>query len=231
MKVALISDIHANIFALKTVYLDLEKEGVDRILVIGDLIGYYYWPKEVIDILRNDYRVSCVRGNHEEVLEKTLSSNEVASSYRKKYGSGYDVCREELSEEEINWLISLPESMELDVDGCSFYMSHGSLTGVDDYLYPDASLEYIKQNYSASKFTVFGHTHYPFLHTLDNKLLINPGSVGQSRDVGGLASYVIVNTENLTVRFKRLAFDFSKLIETAKCRDPELEYLWKIMNR
>ena len=56
MKIAFISDIHANIFALEQVYEDLDKEKVEKILVAGDLIGYYYWPKEVIDLLRSDQR-------------------------------------------------------------------------------------------------------------------------------------------------------------------------------
>jgi predicted phosphodiesterase len=96
-------------------------------------------------------------------------------------------------------------------------------------LYPDASIDLLLKNYSHCKFTIFGHTHYPFIHTHENKVLINPGSVGQPRDVGGLASYVIINTDNFSTRFKRLKFDRLPIIEMAKSRDSDLDYLWKIM--
>ncbi len=231
MKVAFISDLHANIFALNAVYADLKKEKVEFILVAGDLIGYYYWPKEVVDLLRNDSRVICIRGNHENILLETLLSNEKAEFYRKKYGSGYDICSEKLSDDDIKWLITLPENIQLDIDGCTFYMSHGSLMNTNDYLYPDADFELIKQNYSECKVTLFGHTHYPFVHTHENKIMINPGSVGQPRDIGGLASYVIFDTNNFTARFKRLAFDYAQITKIAKSKDRELEYLWKIMSR
>lgn len=231
MKVALISDVHANIYALEAVYADLEKENVEYILVAGDLIGYYYWPKEVVSILRNDSRVFCVRGNHEENLKKILFDNEVSDFYKSKYGSGYNDCKSSLNNEELDWLINLPDKVEMDIDGLSFYVTHGSLSGIDDYIYPDSSIACLNENHSGFDFTVFGHTHYPFIHTLNNKKLINPGSVGQPRDIGGLASYVIVNTVNQSVRFKRLPFDFSKIVEAAKYRDPDLKYLWKIMSR
>ncbi|WP_338560589.1 metallophosphoesterase family protein [Acinetobacter sp. KS-LM10] len=231
MKVALISDIHSNIFALNAVYADLNKEGIDFILVAGDLIGYYYWPKEVVKLLRNDNRVICIRGNHENILLETLLSKEKAEFYRKKYGSGYDVCHESLSGDDIRWLTALPEYKQLNIDGCTFYMSHGSFQDTNDYLYPDASFERIKQNYSDSNVTIFGHTHYPFIHVHENKIMINPGSVGQPRDIGGLASYAIIDTKNFTTRFKHIAFDHSEIIKTAKSKDTQLEYLWKIMNR
>lgn len=231
MKVAVISDIHANIFALDAVYKDLEKERIDYILVVGDLVGYYYWPKEVIDRLRDDERVICIRGNHEDLLLETLMSSDKSETLRKKYGSGYDVCHETLSNDDITWLSELPKNIELIIDNCSFYLSHGSLTETDEYLYPDASIDRLLKNYSHCKFTIFGHTHYPFIHTYDNKVLINPGSVGQPRDVGGLASYVIINTDNFSTRFKRLRFDFLPIIEIAKSRDGDLDYLWKIMER
>ena len=78
MKVAVISDVHANIYALRSVLHDLDKEGVENILVAGDLIGYYYWPSEVVKILMEDSRVHCIRGNHENILEETLNNNEKA---------------------------------------------------------------------------------------------------------------------------------------------------------
>ena len=145
MKVALLSDIHANIFALEAVLEDLRRENIDRILVAGDLVGYYYWPKEVVGLLKGDSRVSCIRGNHEVILGEVLASPDAAIRYRSKYGSGYEVCRETLSADELRWLVTLPESLTVDIDGCSFHVAHGSLSSADEYLYPDAGAELLEQ--------------------------------------------------------------------------------------
>mgnify|MGYP003661192313 FL=1 len=78
MKVAVISDLHANIHALRVVLEDLDKENVSAILVAGDLIGYYYWPAEVVNLLMADERFICIRGNHENILHQVLGSEEAA---------------------------------------------------------------------------------------------------------------------------------------------------------
>ncbi|MBU3057071.1 metallophosphoesterase family protein [Pseudomonas indica] len=231
MKVALVSDLHANIHALRAVLDDLNKEGVERILVAGDIVGYYYWPREVIELLMSDDRFQCIRGNHEHILQEVLSDKDAALRYRRKYGSGYEVCRNQLSEIQIDWLLSLPEEIHVSIGGVQFHVGHGALGSNDEYLYPDAPLGALLDNYSDAEFTVFGHTHYPFLHTYEGRYLLNPGSVGQPRDVGGLASYVVVSSENHVVRFKRKPFDTEAVIRAARESDPELGYLAAIMSR
>jgi len=231
MKVAIISDVHANIHALRVVLNDLEKEKVTKILVAGDLIGYYYWPSEVLQLVMEDERFICIRGNHENILQEVNENQEAANRYRGKYGSGYDFCRDQLSECQMNWLLSLPREKYLKLDGVSFYLAHGSLGSTDEYLYPDVSLEKLLENYSDARYTIFGHTHYPFIHQHEGRYLLNPGSVGQPRDSGGLASYLIVDTENQVVRFKRKAFDTDLVVKAAEANDPSLSYLSSIMKR
>lgn len=231
MKVGVISDIHANIHALRVVLSDLDREKVDTILVAGDLIGYYYWPSEVVKLLMEDKRFLCIRGNHEDILSKVLEDDVEAERYRSKYGSGYDICKERLSDVQIKWLESLPSEMSITLNKVTFYLSHGSLCSTEKYLYPDAPLTKMLKNYSDAKYTIYGHTHYPFLHEYSGRFLINPGSVGQPRDSGGLASYVIIDTENNSVRFKRKAFNSLLVISEVAKKDPSLSYLSEIMER
>jgi putative phosphoesterase len=231
MKVALISDLHANIFALRAVLDDLDKENVEKILVSGDIVGYYYWPSEVIKLLQGDDRFICIRGNHEDILQNILDDDDAAARYRRKYGSGYDCCIQQLSAENLKWLKALPAHTQVTIDGMQFYLGHGSLSSTDEYLYPDAPLHELLRNYSESEFTVFGHTHYPFLHNYEGRYLLNPGSVGQPRDVGGLASYIIINSENRVIRFKRKPFDTAQIVKAACEYDPGLGYLAAIMDR
>ena len=231
MKVAILSDIHANIFALQAVIEDLNKESVEKIIVAGDIVGYYYWPREVIELIMADSRFICIHGNHENILRDVLACTKAANRYRRKYGSGYDFCQQQLSKEHLQWLFSLPESICLDIDGMQFHVSHGTLGDLNEYLYPDAPINKLLQNYSECEFTIFGHTHYPFFHSYNNRFLLNPGSVGQPRDQGGLASYIIINSNNRVLRFKRKPFNIEPIIHTAYENDPELGYLTSIMKR
>ena len=136
-----------------------------------------------------------------------------------------------MSKAELDWLLNLPESTEISLGDCSFYLGHGSLDSVDEYLYPDADIVKLRENYSSKKVTVFGHTHYPFIHSIDDKYLVNPGSVGQPRDIGGLACYAVLDLSNMAFIFKRKSFDIEQIIKAAKKTNPDLEYLWKIMSR
>ena len=98
MKVAVISDIHANHLAFEAVLKQFNKDNVESILVAGDLIGYYYWPHKIIDIIMEDDRFFCIRGNHERMLKEAIEDEIMLLKYRKKYGSCFDVCIEFLND-------------------------------------------------------------------------------------------------------------------------------------
>jgi len=231
MKIVLISDLHANIYALRAVLDKLENQGVDRILVAGDIVGYYFWPREVVQLLMGDERIHCIQGNHERILQECLSDEKRANLYRQKYGIGFDLCIEKLSTAEIDWLFGLPEFLKMEFDDFSFYLGHGSPSSADRYIYPDCPRAELLECFTDNTFTVLGHTHYPFLSMAEQRFLLNPGSVGQPRDIGGLASYAVVNLDNLTVKFDRVRFDKQAVIGASKKSNPELPYLWEIMDR
>lgn len=231
MKIAILSDIHSNIFALEATWVDLDSEGVDFILVAGDIVGYYYWPKEVVSILQGDDRVICIQGNHEAILRECISDTARAQYFKKKYGSGYEICINKLSDSQINWLNDLPLERKVNLGGLDFYMSHGGLHSIDEYIYPTASNENLLSHYSDSAFTIFGHTHYPMIHQHNTKYLINPGSVGQPRDISGMASYLIINTESMVLQPRRIGFDILPVISAADQYDPDLKYLSQVMKR
>lgn len=231
MKIAILSDIHANIEAFLAVLKDCALEEVANIVVAGDLIGYYYWPKEVVEIIMKDNRFTCIRGNHEDILVESLRCEIAAERYRKKYGSGYDVCKKTLSSDQLLWLTKLPVSAELVINGIHFSVHHGSPTSTDEYIYPDSAEDVFARCSVARDFTILGHTHFPFIYCKGGRTLLNPGSVGQPRDFGGQACYTVINLTNKSIRFKRVPFDTSVVIAAARERDPELTYLQTIMTR
>lgn len=231
VKVAILSDIHANIFALDAVYVDLDRVGVDHILVAGDLVGYYYWPADVVSRLASDERVRCIRGNHEDILEVCMADTQEAIRYAAKYGSGYACCIETMTPSMLAWLATLPANLDLTISGVTFHLSHGALGSTNTYIYPNAALNVLNDNISDCDVTIFGHTHHPFVYYRGEQILLNPGSVGQPRDQCGTASYIILNLENLVIQPRRVMFDVTPVIAAAQARDPELAYLWKIMQR
>ena len=120
----------------------------------------------------------------------------------------------------------LKDHLVVELGGVKFGLYHGSPFGIDDYVYPDeivVKLEAIVSN--DVDVILMGHTHYQFFTTIDKKIIINPGSVGQARDVRGLASYAIFNTENMVITPYRLDYDKEDVLKTI--RDIEDGFLIK----
>jgi predicted phosphodiesterase len=88
MKIAILSDVHANMPALEAVIHDLERNECKYVFVLGDLIGYYYWPKEVVIYFMSHPNCNVIRGNHEDLLIRSLKDENFADKCYQKYGSG-----------------------------------------------------------------------------------------------------------------------------------------------
>ena len=231
MNIAILSDLHANCFALDKVLDDIGRRDVEKILIAGDLIGYYYWPRDVVEFCQTDSRVVCIKGNHEVNLESAINDTQAMKRLTAKYGHGYMECVEQLTDTQLSWLFALPLNTTVEFGGMSFFMSHGSLAGCDEYIYPNSDQAVLLQNYAPADVTIFGHTHYPFTHFHEGKIMVNPGSVGQPRDFGSLASYALVNTKNQTIVTPRIVFDAKPLTGAVAEKDPDLPYLGKVMHR
>lgn len=217
MKIAIVSDIHSNIEALKAVLKDINQRRCDVILCLGDLIGYYYWPEEVVNLLMNTPNVFAIKGNHEEMYLKSLSDLNYKEWVNKKYGAGINYACDDISNDSLSYLRSLKSSLDLTLDGKNIGAFHGSPFSIDQYLYPDLDHDSLL-SVTNNKFDVvlFGHTHHQFISCFNKTLIINPGSVGQARDVRGLAAYAIYNTKSETVVPVRVKYNTKSLIDAIK---------------
>lgn len=231
MNIAILSDIHANNFALEAVINDVEANQCEQIWVLGDLVGYYYWPKPVIDYFMNNEKCTVIKGNHEKLLERASSDPQFAEVCRKKYGSGINICIDTLSPEQRDWLKNLPESLELTIGDLKVGLYHGSERSVNEYIYPDCNPARLAKIPTSFDYIFFGHTHYPVVFCQNGTLIANPGSVGQPRDVGSLASYIILNTNNKSLSYKRVPFDSSEICQQAENIDSHYPYLYEILKR
>ena len=231
MKIAVISDIHGNYDALASVLKMAKKENAEHLLVLGDIVGYYYHPDKILKALA-EWDFDMIKGNHEDILGVLISNPSLHESIRLKYGSGHQHAIDKLDKKTIISLISLPSKKTVIIEGVSFELNHGTPWDPDEYLYPDTNIEKFKQcNSIAHDFVLMGHTHYAFTYQCEHSIIINPGSVGQSREKGGYAYWALINTEDKSYNVKSTKYDITTLLQEIKNIDPSINYNSKILIR
>ncbi len=213
MRIALISDLHANFEALKA--LSDVLESADRILCAGDLTGYYCQVNEVMDYVRA-MGVRSILGNHDYFLLYGCP-DDVPASVR----FGVEFARQSISDENRRWLSELPLTWSGRLDGRTFLMVHGSpWRTIEDYMYPgSAALDRLSEfDYDV---ILFGQTHRVVCRTDKKPYLLNPGSVGQSRELKATACAMVIDTSDLTVeRIERL-YDVNTVLKLASSKGAE----------
>ena len=232
MRSAILSDIHGNSAALKAVLAEVREEGIDDLIIAGDFSGYYYRVKEVLELL-SPFRLLSVAGNHDALLCAMRAGNEaVRQKYAARYGSALTHALKELDEEEQRTLCALPETHEFIRAGKQIFLCHGSPWVNDEYVYPDAPQEKFDAIASLGHdIVIMGHTHYPLIRRVGKCAIVNPGSVGQPRDKGSSASWVIADFAKDTFEQRRTLFDAAEPIADATTFDPSLPYLVDVLLR
>jgi predicted phosphodiesterase len=107
MKLAILSDIHGNQYALSKVIDEIKSQNIDTLIVAGDTVGYYYGIKEVLDLL-SSFKVHFVKGNHEVMLGQLQLNPEIGLELNKKYGSSLNRALKSLTQSEIELFTNLP---------------------------------------------------------------------------------------------------------------------------
>ncbi len=221
MRSLVLSDIHGNLEALEVCLADAGRRGYDRVLVLGDLVGYGADPNAVVDRIRGLQPQAIVRGNH----DKVACGLEAADGFNPVARSAAEWTAAVLAPEHREWLARLPQG-PLQVDDL-IEICHGSPSDEDAYVFDE--LDAARALAAASRpLCLFGHTHFAAAFTLkngavdalelgggaehhvpvarDTRSLINPGSVGQPRDGDPRAGYAIVDDDAGRVQFLRLAY-------------------------
>ena len=213
MRVGLLSDVHANLLALEAVLASLGK--VDALWVTGDTVGYGPDPSETLALLR-ERNALLVQGNH----DRAVATGEGIEFFHDRAGVAARLHSEWLSSAERDELAALPTVRSVD----RFTLCHGSLR--------DPLWEYVTNSMTAgatlarssTPFCCNGHTHVPALfrefptgvrfvepkqeypYELNDRTLINAGSVGQPRDGDPRAAYAVIDTDAGTVTFYRSSY-------------------------
>jgi predicted phosphodiesterase len=203
VRIALISDIHANLAALDAVLADLP--AVDRVVCCGDLVEYYDQPNEVCTRLR-DRGVACIRGNHDAyVIGALIPSEEHRAAFRT------DWTRATLDPAHLEWLSSLDVEMRIEADGRPLRIRHANPWDEETYLYPDSYERFGRIELTRGEILAVGHTHRPLHIAIGDGWLVNPGSVGQPRDWDPRASCAIVDMTTGQVEHRRTEYDVAAM--------------------
>ncbi len=231
MKIGILGDIHGNDIALKKILNKAKNKNVVKLLITGDLIGYYYNISEIFSLLKEWDWIS-VRGNHEDMLKKSINNKKYLNNITSKYGSSIKIALKELTKKQINFLTSLPHPFEIKIDGKKILLCHGSPSDLNFYVYPDCDNKILKEiSKKNHDLIILGHTHYPMHRQINSTTIINPGSVGQPRNKQKGAQWALYDTKNSKLDFYVEKYNPNKIIKQVMMYDPENEYLYNILKK
>ncbi len=214
MKLLLCSDVHANPYPLRKV---LESEKWDMSIFMGDIVDYGPLPSETIDLVKENFDL-LVQGNHDSAAGLGIDCHCGQENHELSVYTRDNVTIPRISREDRNYLASLPQNFQKEVDNMKIFVSHGSpANNLYGYMYPwtispDSMKNALGRLEDATTFIV-GHTHYQFSLHFNGKIIINPGSVGQPRDSIPDPSYTILDTESTTITHRRVKYDSGRLKE------------------
>ncbi|MCS7110921.1 MAG: metallophosphoesterase family protein [Ignisphaera sp.] len=221
MRVLMLSDIHGNADALRVV---LESAGKwDAVWLLGDFVDYGPEPHVVIDIIRDLRPDALVMGNHDNAVAFDTDCRCAQEIHELSEYTRREVSLKLLSREQIEWLKTLPKTVEIILDGRRHYIVHGSPRNpLYGYVKPDLQPAELRLSLTPSMVALrpkpveadvvaVGHTHVPMSITVDGIKVVNPGSCGQPRDGDPRASYAIYNTEVGSVEIRRVWYDIERV--------------------
>lgn len=212
--IGVIADIHANLEALYAVIEDLTDRKVDEIYCLGDLVGYGASPNECCKII-NKMDIHCVMGNH----DYAVATGELWNWFDPNEQKALEWTSKELDRKNKLFLSVLPRKLTLKAQGVELGLVHGSpWDELFEYVKPTTSEATLKKFLTEMDCQVLalGHTHMPFAKELETGLVFNPGSVGQSRDGIPLASYALLDPDEMKVKVIRKEYDIEEAVKKMK---------------
>jgi putative phosphoesterase len=211
-RVAIITDVHANLPALVSVLDCIDRDGVDRIYCGGDLVGYGPHPNEACTLVE-DRRLPTVYGNYDYAIARGLEDCGCA------YVDRHD---REIGEQSVTWTLAntgerargfmrgLPFDLRFELGGKRIRLVHGSPRKVNEYLFEDKPARTFERIAAIADCDVlaFGHTHKPWVREYGGVLFVNCGSVGKPKDGDPRAAFALItaNEGDVDVGISRVTY-------------------------
>jgi len=193
MRVGLISDVHANVVALRAVLEDAP--AIDDWLHAGDVVGYGPWPAETIDLFETR-GIASVQGNHDRGVLGDFHEGFVGLPRESD-----EWTTERLNDDELAYLDGLP--VETDEYDRTIHLAHGAPDAPNTYTYPE---DMERTLLGGERLLVLGHTHVQARREFEAGTIVNPGGTGQPRDGDPRAPYAVYDTETDEVELRRVDY-------------------------
>ncbi|MDD3715337.1 MAG: metallophosphoesterase family protein [Atribacterota bacterium] len=239
MKIAVLSDIHSNLPALKAVLRDIENLQPDKMICLGDLVGYAPFPNEVVSIIQS-LNIPVIMGNYDQGVGNDL--DDCGCAYRtdeeRRLGViSIEWTKKMTTSENKRYLRNLLPRYQLTHGSYQLLFVHGSPRRINEYLFPDRpdeNLVHTMMNESANVL-ICGHIHRPFSRKVQDVWFINDGSVGRPKDGDWRAGWVlltILDNHALQIELRRCEYDLEILKTSyANSKLPTKYYLDLLPNK
>jgi putative phosphoesterase len=230
-RVAVITDIHANLPALEAALGRIDELGIDRVYCGGDLVGYGPHPDEVCALIEQR-QIPTIYGNYDYAIARDLHDCGCA------YITPHD---REIGQLSVEWTLvntgraakdfmrELPFELRFEAAGTSVHLVHGSPRKVNEYLFedkPDSLYERLAAAEGADML-VFGHTHRPWVRDFGGVRFVNCGSVGKPKDGDPRAAFAVISGNEVTI--ERVVYDARTVAAEVKQAGLPAEFAAKLL--
>lgn len=235
-RVAVITDIHANLPALEAALAQIAELGVDAVYCGGDLVGYGPYPNEVCRLVE-ERGIPTIYGNYDYAIARDLAD----------CGCAYVTQHErELGQRSVNWTLAntdrrskefmraLPFDLRFELGGVRVRLVHGSPRKVNEYLFEDKPARTLERiaRLADCDVLVFGHTHKPWIREHGGVLFVNCGSVGKPKDGDPRAAFALIEADErgeVRARIERVVYDAEAVARDVVAAGLPVEYAEKLV--
>lgn len=226
MKIAVISDIHANTLALEAVLKQINSLGADKIFCLGDILMAGYDPNGTAKIILGLDNLEIIQGNTDKMV--AYFSQELLEKAKSKFpcmGYALEDDLKIIDEKYKDFVRNLPENRYIEINGLKIQLVHGSPRQQDENIYPNLALDDVEKmvENSNADLILCGHTHIPCGYSLNSgKTVVNVGSVGRSMTEDKMPYWAMLEINDngtFQIEHKSVKYDNVKVSELIKNRN------------
>jgi putative phosphoesterase len=228
LKIAIIADIHGNQIALEEVLTNIQKQGIDQYIVLGDIVMGGPEPASVLQTIKSLNPLCWIKGNTDIWFEEVGQNWEPKTERERELLAYYRYARDRLTKEEVDLITALSVSDSITVVGWPILCVHGSPRHVAEIIGESVAEEQLRLMVSNVKESIIvcGHSHVSFIREISRKYIFNVGSVGRPLDGDNRASFGVIDFTSGEPQFyiKRVEYCIEKTIQAARQHNlPNLE--------
>lgn len=225
MKIAVISDIHANTSALEAALDKIKSLKTDKIFCLGDILMAGYDPNGTAKIITELDNLEIIQGNTDKMV--ACFSEELLEKTKKKspcMGYALEDDLKIIDEKYKDFVRNLPESKYIEINGLKIQLVHGSPRQQDENIYPNLALEDVEKmvENSSADLILCGHTHIPCGYSLESgKTVVNVGSIGRSMTEDKMPYWAMLDIDDngtFQIEHTSVKYDNKKVSEYIKNR-------------